>query len=390
MKKILIACRAYYPDIAGGGEVSTKTLAENLAKRGYDVEVVAISNKTEDEEVDDITIHRVKYENLYWSFDNKNIGKVKKLAWHIIDSSNIFFKKTISEVFDKLKPDILITSTIEDISSITWKVAKSKGIRTVHILRSYSLLCTNANMFKKDNCNNRCSSCSLITKMKKENSKYVDDIVGISQFVLDEHLKYNYFPNAQRHVIYNICLDQSEPTITTELNDGFLKIGYLGRIHVTKGIDLIMEALSLLDDGLKKKIEILVAGNGDGSYIDELKDTAIRLDTKVNFLGTMNATNFLDSIDILVVPSKWNEPFGRVVIESIGRNVPVIAKSVGGIPELLSNNKEFLFESAEGLSLVISKYLMKEIVFDFDLEKFTSDSIMSNWELLIENKKVQL
>lgn len=387
MKKILIACRAYFPDIAGGGEISTKTLAENLAERGYDVEVLAISKKTEDDVICDIKVHRVKYENLYWSYDNKNIGKLKKLAWHIIDSNNVFFKKKLSEVLDSLKPDVIITSTIEDISSVIWKVAKSKRIRTVHILRSYSLLCINANMFKKDNCKNRCLSCSLITRMKKENTKFVDDVVGISQFVLDEHLKYDYFPNANKHVIYNICLDRSKEITIKSSKNKTLKIGYLGRIHKTKGIDLIMDSLSFLDNDLKEKIEVLVAGIGDESYVNELKETSIRSNTKVEFLGTMNATNFLDSIDILIVPSKWNEPFGRVVIESIGRKTPVIAKSMGGIPELLLKNRDFLFDSAEDLSLILSKYIKGQVDFDFNLEDFTSDSIMHNWELLLENER---
>ncbi|MFG1172054.1 glycosyltransferase [Erwiniaceae bacterium CAU 1747] len=387
MKKILIACRAYYPDIAGGGEISTKTLAENLAKKGYDVNVVAISSEAGKDDIDNITVYRIKFENLYWSFNNKNTGKIKKLAWHVIDSNNIFFKKTLSDILSKLEPEVLITSTIEDISSIIWKVAKSKGIRTVHILRSYSLLCANANMFKTENCKNRCKFCSIITQGKKANSKYVDDVVGISQFVLDEHLKYNYFPNSRRHVIYNICLDKKNTAIPTKTNLDNIKIGYLGRVHVTKGIDLIMDALSCLSYDLKNRVEVLVAGNGDEIYIQELKNTAKRLDISVNFLGSMNATKFLDSIDILVVPSKWNEPFGRVVIESIGRNVPVIAKSVGGIPELLLNNKDFLFNCPKDLSKIISKFLNREIFFDFNLERFNSDCIIDDWQKLLENEK---
>ena len=44
MKKILVACRGYYPDVAGGGEISTKLLTEQLSSLGYEVEVLAVSD----------------------------------------------------------------------------------------------------------------------------------------------------------------------------------------------------------------------------------------------------------------------------------------------------------------------------------------------------------
>ena len=57
----------------------------------------------------------------------------------------------------------------------------------------------------------------------------------------------------------------------------------------------------------------------------------------------MDSSKFFEMIDVLIVPSLWNEPFGRVVIESILHSKPVIASNVGGIPELLINNKQFVF-----------------------------------------------
>jgi len=64
MKKILIACRAYYPDIAGGGEISTKTLSETLVKLGFDVTVLTISDSNKKENVEGVLVHRIKYKNV--------------------------------------------------------------------------------------------------------------------------------------------------------------------------------------------------------------------------------------------------------------------------------------------------------------------------------------
>jgi len=384
MKKILIACRAYYPDIAGGGEISTKTLSETLVKLGFDVTVLTISDSNKKENVEGVLVHRIKYKNVYWSFKNADAGPVKKIAWHLIDSNNIFIEGELKKILAEVKPDVLITSTIEDISSIIWKVAKNNKIRTVHILRSYSLLCPNANMFKEDNCDSRCKLCETITLPKKHNSKYVDDVIGISHFVVDEHLKYGYFSAAKKHVIYNICLGA---VIDQRLYDGFkqgkIKIGYLGRVHKTKGIDIIFNALSRISADLKGKIEVHVAGTGDEEYIEELKVLANSFGVKCNFLGNRNANDFLDSVDLLIVPSKWNEPFGRVLIESMGRHVPVAGKNVGGIPELLTDNKDFLFDDEVGLVQIINKFVNGEIEFNFKLQEFRTENIINKWSELL-------
>ena len=40
--------------------------------------------------------------------------------------------------------------------------------------------------------------------------------------------------------------------------------------------------------------------------------------------------------DVLVVPSIWDEPFGRVVIEGNSYGLPVICSNKGGIPEIIN------------------------------------------------------
>ncbi|NGX87665.1 glycosyltransferase family 4 protein [Rahnella sp. Lac-M11] len=384
MKKILVACRGYYPDIAGGGEISTKLLTEQLSSLGYEVEVLAVSDADYKDQVNSIDVNRVKYSNLYWSMKNKEVSRVKKLIWHVVDSNNISFANKIGAILEKVKPEIFITSTIEDISSLAWKIAKEKGIRTIHILRSYTLLCVNANMYKEDNCGSQCGLCKSMTILKKSNSKYVDDVVGISRFVLDEHIRSGYFKNAQQHVIYNICLeDVLKERQYNGFNGKIINFGYLGRVHKTKGIDLIFAALSKLPDCITKNISLKIAGDGDKDYILHLSDEARKSKLNVEFLGNVPANDFLDCLDLLIVPSKWNEPFGRVIIESMARKVPVAAKEVGGIPELLSDNQGFLFDNEEQLTLLIRNYLESNLHFKFILNNFETKNIVNKWNDLL-------
>jgi glycosyltransferase involved in cell wall biosynthesis len=44
----------------------------------------------------------------------------------------------------------------------------------------------------------------------------------------------------------------------------------------------------------------------------------------------------LRATDVTVLPSLWSEPFGRIVIESMACETPVVASRVGGLPEILT------------------------------------------------------
>ena len=42
--------------------------------------------------------------------------------------------------------------------------------------------------------------------------------------------------------------------------------------------------------------------------------------------------------DVLLVPSSWQEPMTRVILEAMAVGLPTIASSVGGIPEIIKHN----------------------------------------------------
>ncbi|HCM5348007.1 TPA: glycosyltransferase [Klebsiella pneumoniae] len=391
MKKILIVCRAYFPDVMGGGELSTKSLAENLKKKGYDVDVLAISDKDEFDIVDNISVHRMKFYNIYWSYDATEKKKLEKIVWHALDSNNLNGIKRIEAMLERIKPDVLISSTIEDISSIIWKIAKKKKIKVIHVLRSYSLLCINANMYKRDNCKTQCISCKTVSTLKKMNSQYVDAVVGISKYILEKHTDLGYFKKSQKKVIYNICSDVGFiPDITKNANSLKLKnnrqivIGYLGRVHQTKGIDIIFDAMTRLDDEIKDRLLFKVAGSGDKIYLSELAKLAESKMVDTQFLGSINQYDFLKQIDILIVPSKWQEPFGRVIVESMLHGVPVLVSNKGGMPELLENNEGFIFTDSISLTKKMNKFIHGEIEFNYDIVRFLPAEIVNQWYDLIE------
>jgi glycosyltransferase involved in cell wall biosynthesis len=123
-----------------------------------------------------------------------------------------------------------------------------------------------------------------------------------------------------------------------------LRVGYLGRLCPTKGIELLLE--SIRDAA---RTQLFIAGKGEAAYEAALRQQANR---RTTFLGVVPPRALFEKIDVLVAPSLWHEPFGRIAIEALAWGVPVIASRRGGLPEILEHGGTgFLFEPNEPGSL---------------------------------------
>ena len=83
---------------------------------------------------------------------------------------------------------------------------------------------------------------------------------------------------------------------------------------------------------------------GEGSYLENCKQLADQLgiSDRVSFPGWVpheKLDDYYRSARMLVVPSRWPEPFGMVGIEAMARGRPVVAFANGGIPDWLDHGK---------------------------------------------------
>ncbi len=140
---------------------------------------------------------------------------------------------------------------------------------------------------------------------------------------------------------------------TTELKaelgfgDGLPIIGVVGRLREDKGQHLFIEmARRLADEGVKAHF-VVVGGdfNQQGDYEDYLKKKAqdLGIAQLVKFLGfRSDVPEMMSLCDLIIVPS-LKEPFGRVVIEAMACETPVVASAVDGILEIFKDGQGGLF-----------------------------------------------
>lgn len=105
------------------------------------------------------------------------------------------------------------------------------------------------------------------------------------------------------------------------------RIVFMSRLHVKKGIELLLEALSHLKPGLDG-YEVIIAGEGAPDYVQTLKKASISfgLSEIVKFVGGVygaEKVQLLQSADIFLLPT-YSENFGIVVAEALACGTPVI------------------------------------------------------------------
>ena len=355
--RILIFNTNYYPNISGGAEISTQLLAETLVTMGNDVWVCTLADKNDVKDVNGVHVIYASFRNIYWSFHGTK-SKIKKVIWHLVDVYNPFFVGYIENLIDDIKPEVIHTNNICGFSCCIWDVAKKKNIPIVHTLRDYYLICYKSTMFSDGKrCESPCINCRIASSIPKLLSQKVDAVVGISQFILDRHLSLGYFENAKyKKAIYNsVAIKQKQGERDNHV------IGFMGSLFPNKGVERLLSDFVRLQ---REDYVLEIAGTGDAQYEQFLKSRYCQQNIK--FIGRVDATEFLSHISVLVVPSEWDEPFGRVIVEAISCGCPVFVSNRGGMPELVppTNGRIFQLEDPDSLYCLLNDFVCGKMVFN--------------------------
>ncbi|WP_156994651.1 glycosyltransferase family 4 protein [Tatumella morbirosei] len=407
--KVLLINTYYYPYEIGGAEKSVKLLAETLINFGHDVTVLTLgeSHDVVLSNINGVRIVRMPMQNCYWP-PNGNQSIIKKLKWHCVDLYN---RKSLYFAYNCLKGenfDIIHSNNISGFSVSIWGLSKKLGVPLIHTTRDYYLFHPNCTLFKNGiNLSVNSLSVRLLSFFKKKYSKKVNGYIGISNYIKNLHCDSGFFKKSISTVIYNSIdkpLNHSEYNQVnvnigsysdgSELYRGIV-FGYLGRIEKEKGVNFLLETLQ----EYSKPFTLLIAGDGDKAYIDSLKKINWPKDKKIVFLGKTSIEDFFPMVDLLIVPSLWNEPMGRVVIEAYSFSVPVISSQVGGLSELIedkstgftfiAHNKDSLLNAIDSYERESSLELRKNALSKSDefSNKILYTNILSFYKTIIESYK---
>lgn len=194
-------------------------------------------------------------------------------------------------------------------------------------------------------------------KIQKTRRVYENrNVIGVSQFVLDDLKQHYAIKPAKEAVIYNpfdvdYILQQAQETCELAGQDYLL---HVGRFHPTKRHDRLLQAYA--HSGLQAPLVLI--GQGDTARLTELKQLAEQLgiSDRVIFKGfTHNPYAWIKHARMLIVSSD-SEGFGNVLVEALLCQTPVVSTRCPGGPETILQG-----ELARGLAEMTSESLAERI-----------------------------
>jgi glycosyltransferase involved in cell wall biosynthesis len=170
-------------------------------------------------------------------------------------------------------------------------------------------------------------------------TRYIDGTIAVSDFVRDRDVQGLHLPARKVRTIHN-GVDTAEYRPTSSPRNAVFTLGFVGQLIKEKGVLTLLRAMSELEAEGAGPLRALIAGRGPQER--ELKDCCAASGLKsVEFLGHIDRVpQLLNSVDVVVVPSEWEEAFGFAVVEGMACGACVLASDAGGIPEVVGPDGE--------------------------------------------------
>lgn len=342
--RIMVINTYYYPEIVGGAEYSVKKLSEKLVQEGHTVRVLCTGKEKSKEIIDGVEVVRIKDRVVVKTADAPNANAFVKLHRWIQELWCAANREILQREIDDFNPEVIHTNGLYDISPIVWKIARQRGIRVVHTLRDYFLMCPRVSLtcsHAPDTCQKPTFICKLYRSVNRNSSKYVDVVTAPSAIVLNTLKNDGYFKESLGKVIPNATEFDEERVLKIcqkrqEFSNPSPRFVFLGSLIQVKGIKWLIESFRKLEN---PDIKLYIAGKGE---LDKYVKSAAEQDSRiqfVGFLGEKEVSKLLEKTDILIAPSLWQEPFGRIVLDAYKHAMPVIVSDCGALPTLVEEGR---------------------------------------------------
>jgi glycosyltransferase involved in cell wall biosynthesis len=147
---------------------------------------------------------------------------------------------------------------------------------------------------------------------------------------------------------FNTIADSDVEKLRKEIGvEGKFVLGVFGRLSPWKGQDVVIDALAQLPDA-----HVVIVGEalfGEQAYADGLRTRARMkgVEDRAHFLGfRRDIPALMKAVDVVVHSSTAPEPFGRVIVEAMLAERPVIATRAGGVLEIITDGENGLLATA--------------------------------------------
>jgi glycosyltransferase involved in cell wall biosynthesis len=184
-------------------------------------------------------------------------------------------------------------------------------------------------------CNRGSLARSLLSTIESYVSKSfgsvlnIDHFIAVSDFLRNKVIELGISPE-KITTVHNF-IDLSNVIAGHQKGEYFI---YFGRLERLKGLLTLLEASRPL-----KSFPLLIVGDGEmrpdiEAYVEKYSLHNIKL---LGFKQGKELSDLISNSICTITPSEWHEPCPLTIFESFAHGRPVIASSIGGLPELVSH-----------------------------------------------------
>jgi glycosyltransferase involved in cell wall biosynthesis len=318
----------------GGSAENTFLTVKGLDKETYDVTLIkgsTVESLMGEEERSAVDRNLTEAENA-----GIKIITIESLVRNVHPLRDLFSFRALICIFLKERPHIVHTHTSKAgilgrwaawISNVPVIVHTPHG----HVFRGYF---------------NRWISLFYVL-LERWTARITSKIIALTEQEKKDHLFFRIAPANKFEVIhsgvdldkfYRLHLDPVRVKKDLGIPGHAFVVGTVGRLAPIKGHRYLIEAAKYV---VQKFPETRFIFLGDGELLDEFRSLVVGLGIEDNFLflgWRSNVAEILSIFDIFVFPS-LNEGMGKAVVEAMSLGKPIIASSVGGLKDLISDGR---------------------------------------------------
>lgn len=366
----------------GGGTILPRQIAKALVRRGHRVTVVYTPSQTrpdkpsyflESSEEDGVQLFAI-YNRPAIFYDIEHPER---------EADDPHMRRLLAQMVTELRPDIVHYHSLLNFSTGIAEVVKQAGVPSVFTSHNYWPLCPRMYLFQDDltlcsgpsEDGSKCAICvgradqtggyGLRAEHGRQMlNRWVDRHLAVSSRVKELYAQNGHDPE-------RIKVLQQQPETVEWLwekvgslrplqgtLDRPLKVGFIGSFLPQKGVHVLVRALQSFTPD---QIEGHFFGSGPKAYEDMLRE----LDTQrlVKFHGRYQVEQLpelLKQVDVVVIPSIWEDCAPLVVAEALAARCPVIGSRIGGIPDFIAEGRTgFLVDprNAPGLASALFQFV---------------------------------
>ncbi len=328
--------------VEGGAESYLATVGREMLALGHELSHIYITKEDGDGRlIDGIPVYHVPELSLYGCGDlvkgrfgpgvRSGIARLKgilrKERPDVIHVHNVYYPVFLSA----LRAFAPVIRTVHDYRFLCPNLMKLQVKRGKRCYTNLGLECFRAGCLDRHRpCDYRLLSLLLL---EREVSTGYDRCVAKSAYMRDV-LVANGFP-AERVSVVPLCVAPVKRVDDCLPGDRIL---FAGRMAPEKGLEIFCRLMLALPE----RVRATVAGGGMMEEETRCLVDRLGVSSRVDFMGWLSPGRMSEEYRraaVVVIPSLWPEPFGLVGLEAMAHRRPVVAFSVGGIPEWLEHGK---------------------------------------------------